>query len=238
MLRGIGKILLLSVLVVAGSAGIYLYRDHFSASREIRRLEEEKKELQQIVQRLSAERRRADILVTDQKRIDGVLHTTLLFVEYGHNDAPLPAKRFTVKGDFIHVDAMVIKFERGFLEEGDALRGHSIALFTKIYGDEERPSEAALIDPPGEIPAIYQGADPRVSEFEMQLWKDFWRLAEDPKMRTERGVRIANGQGVWGPFEMNRLYTLTIESDGGLNLVYEPIKGIYQEALKNHAQQQ
>jgi hypothetical protein len=236
MFRGIAKILLLSVLVVAGSVGIYLYRDHFSASRDIRRLEEEKKELQQIVQRLSAESRRADVLVTDQKTIDGVLNTTLLFVEYDRNEVALPAKRFTVKGDFIHIDAMVIKFERGFIEENDPLRGHSIALFTKIYGDAERPADAAMIDPPNEIPGIYRDADPRVSEFEMQLWKNFWKLAEDPKLRAERGVRIANGQGVWGPFEINRLYTLTIESDGGLNLVYEPIKGIYQEALKNHAE--
>ena len=45
---------------------------------QYRKIEEEKQELQQIVQRLGTEQRRAEILVTEQKTVDGVLHTTLV----------------------------------------------------------------------------------------------------------------------------------------------------------------
>ncbi|HEV2294199.1 MAG TPA: hypothetical protein VGR35_10100 [Tepidisphaeraceae bacterium] len=232
MLRTTGKLLGLFILVVAGSAGIIAYHNHFSAERKIEKLEDEKKQLAQIVKRLGEEKRVAEVLVENQQMVDGELQTTLLFVEYARDGTTLPPKSFTFVGKMAHIDAMVIKFDRGFIEAGDALRGNSIALFTRIYGDKQSPAEAAYIDEPGTIPAVYRGADPRVSRFEMELWQNFWKLAEDPAYRKKHGVRVANGQGVWGPFEPDKIYTITIESDGGLNMSSEPLRGIYREALK------
>ena len=120
----------------------------------------------------------------------------------------------------------------GPVEQNDPLRGHSIALFTKLYGDHQSPEQAFLIDEPGKIPDFYRGADPQVSSFEQELWQNFWRLAEDKDYRKAKGVRVANGQGLWGPFAPDKLYTLTLDADGGLNLSSEPLKGIYREAMK------
>jgi hypothetical protein len=195
-------------------------------------LQEEKKVLQDVVQRLSDERRVADVVVTDQRLVDGVPHTSLLFVEYAKDGEPLPAKSFEVVGKQAHVDALVIKFDRHFVGEGDPLRGHSVALFQKLYGDHENPVDAKRIDEPGRIPDVYRGADPRVSEYEQDLWRNFWRLADDAQYRAEKGVRVANGQGVWGPFEPDKIYTITLESGGGLNIQSEPLKGIYREVIK------
>ena len=232
MLRGITRIIGLAFMIVAGSVALYVYQDRFSAAHKIERLQEEKKVLQEVVQRLADERRVADLLVTDQRVVNGVPRTTLLLVEYDKQGHPLPAKSFDVVGKQAHVDAMVIKFDQHFVNEGDPLRGHSIALFQRIYGDHENPADAQRIDEPGKIPLVYRGADPRVSEYEMELWRNFWRLADDAHYRAEKGVRVANGQGVWGPFEPDKLYTITLESDGGLNIESEPLKGIYREAIK------
>ncbi len=232
MLRTAAKLIGLAVLVIAGSAGIVAYQRHFSAERKIEQLAEEKAELETIVQRLSDERRVAEVLVESQEMVDNVMQTRLLFVEYAKDGVALPPKSFSFAGKMAHIDALVVKFERDFVQKDDPLRGHSIALFTKIYGDQQSPAEAQRIDEPGAIPAVYRGADPRVSEFEMQLWRNFWKLAEDPAYREKFGVRIANGQGVWGPFEADRIYTISIESDGGLIMSSEPLKGIYREALK------
>jgi hypothetical protein len=232
MLRGVARIIGLALLIVGGSVGIYIYQSRFSATKQIEKLQEEKRILEQVVQRLGEEKRVADVLVTDQTMVDGVPRTTLLFVEYAKDGTPLPAKAFEIVGNEAHIDAKVIKFEQHFVKEGDPLRGHSIALFTRIYGDREKPSEGHAIDEPGKIPQIYRGADPRVSQFESQLWQNFWRLADDPDFRAQHGVRIANGQGVWGPFEPGKLYTITLESDGGLNITTEPVRGIYLEMLK------
>jgi hypothetical protein len=232
MFRGVGRIIGMLVLMVAGSVGLWYYQDRFGASRQIAKLQEEKRVLQRVVERLTDEKRVADVLVTDQKLIDGVPHTTLLFVEYAKDGTPLPAKSIQIKGNPGHIDAMVIKFDRHFVSEGDPLRGHSIALFTKIYGDREQPSEGHVIDEPGKIPDVYRGADPRVSEFETELWRNFWRLTRDQAYRDSMGVRIANGQGVWERFEPDKLYSITLESDGGLNINSEPLRGIYREALR------
>ena len=232
MLRTTAKLLGLLILVMAGSSGIIAYRNHFAAERKVEQLQEEKQQLEQIVKRLAAEKRVAEVLVESQQMIDGELQTTLLFVEYAKDGTALPPKSFSFVGKMAHVDAMVIKFDRGFVENGDALRGHSIALFTKLYGDKQSPAEAQRIDEPGTIPSVYRGADPRVSKFEMQLWQNFWRLAEDESYRAQHGVRIAGGEGLWGPFEPDRIYTITIESDGGLSMTSQPLKGIYREALK------
>ncbi|HEX8524967.1 MAG TPA: hypothetical protein VF669_22140 [Tepidisphaeraceae bacterium] len=232
MLRRFLKTLFALILVAGGGAALVLYQQHNSAAQQIARLEEQKQQLQTFVQRLSAEKRVADVIVSKVETLDNVLHTTLLFVEYDRTGQPLPAKTLIVQGGMIHFDAMVIKFDRDFVQRNDPLRGHSIALFTKVYGDHQTPEAATPIDDPGVVPQIYRNADERLTNFETSLWKDFWRLASDEAFRAGFGVRVANGQGVWGPLEPNRLYTLTLESSGGLNLNSEPMRGIYREALK------
>ena len=49
MLRTTAKLLALFVLVIGGSAGIIAYHNHFAAERKIEELQEDKKQLQQIV---------------------------------------------------------------------------------------------------------------------------------------------------------------------------------------------
>jgi hypothetical protein len=232
MLRNLLHSVIALGLLTCGSVALLLYHNHTASTRQIQQLEEQKQQLQQIVQRLESEKRVADVLVKKKEIVEGVPRLTLLFVEYDKKNQPLPARTFTVTGEQVHFDALVIKFDRGFTEQNDPLRGHSIALFTRVYGDRESPSSAAKIDEPNSVPLIYQTADPRVMQFETSLWRDFWRLAEDANYRAKFGVRVAMGQGVFGPLVPERLYTLTLESTGGLNLTSEPMKGIYREALQ------
>ena len=64
-----------------------------------------------------------------------------------------------------------------------------------------------------------------MTAFERDLWSSFWQLTTDPELRERKGVRVANAESVWGPFEPGRLYTITLEAAGGLNRTSEPIKG-------------
>ena len=235
MVRTTLKLILLSVMVVAGTAGLYRYEQQNSVKAQLDEQTRRTEALKQVVAHLQARTRVADIIVTEQKEVDGVLHTTLLFVEYAKDGTALPAKRFTIEGKMAHVDAMVITFEGVYLEQRDPLRGHSIALFTRLFGEHQTPENAHRIDDPNQIPAIYRGADPRVSEFEQELWRDFWRLADDEAYRKQTGVRVAQGQAVWRHFDPGSLYTLTLKTDGKLEITSEPLKGIYSEALKRNA---
>ena len=235
MVRTLVKLCFLSLLVVAGAAGLY-YQQRNTTAAKLDEAVRKTEQLQQVVRHLQAERRVADVIVTDQRVVDGVQKTTLLFVEYARDGTtPLPAKRFTIDGNVAHIDALVVKFDRGFVEENDSLRGRSLALFTRLYGENQPPEKAHRIDSPNEVPEVYRGDGPQVSDFERQLWSNFWRLTDDEAYRQKNGVRVAQGEGVWVPFQPDRLYTLTLESDGGLNITSAPLKGIYREALKRDA---
>jgi hypothetical protein len=235
MYRSIIKLVVLVAVVTAGSIGVYVYHAHNSVEAQLEREQQRTAELRQIVERLTSERRVADVMVTDQRKINGVLRTSIVFVEYGRDGAALPAKRFTVDGNMIHIDALVVKFDGKFVEQNDPLRGHSVALFTRLFGDTQTPAQGFPIDQPGQVPAVYRDNDPKVSRFQQELWQNFWRLADDANYRNEMGVRIAQGEGPWRPFEPDHLYTITLESNGGLDIRSEPLKGIYREAFKASA---
>src|ERR1700722_8062167 len=122
MLRALAKIIALGILVIAGSFGIVYYRNHNSAALQIEQLEQERNELQQFVQRLTSERRIARVLVTDQKQVGGALQTTLMFTEFSRDGPDLPVKEFTIQGNEVHIDALVIKFDHDLVEQDDPLR--------------------------------------------------------------------------------------------------------------------
>ncbi len=232
MVRSAVKLVLLSGLLVAGSVCLYVLERRGGVSAQLDAERQRNVELRAIAERLKTETRVADMIVTDQREVNGKVQTTLLFVEYARDGVtPLPARRFTIEGKEAHVDALVVKFDGRYVEQNDVLRGRSIALFTRIFGNKQSPESAARIDEPGRIPAVYRGADPAQMQFEEPLWRDFWKLADDEAYRREMGVRVMQGESVFRPFEPGRLYTLTIESNGGLNIQSEPLKGVYREAL-------
>lgn len=233
-MREFARITFLACMVILSGLGVVLYRNHTATQRELEEHKQKTVALEQFISKLSGERRKADIMVVEQFEKEGKDFATLLFVEYDHNGQPLSPKRFTIEGNRAHIDAMVVKFDRHFIQEGDPLRGHSIVLFHRLFGDKQAPEQAFMIDEPGKVPEVYKSADHRVAEFEQELWSNFWRLTTDEQYRQEKGVRVANPESPWGPFEPDRLYTITLEADGGLNITSEPLKGIYREALKQH----
>jgi hypothetical protein len=238
MTRQIVKIAILCLLVAGGSVAVYRYEKSRSAEaklqEQVQRLERQRQHLQDFVSRLTSEKRVAEIIVTDQILSSGghIESTTLMFVEYGRDAKQLPPKFFTIKGNVAHIDALVIKFDRDLMEQNDPLRGHSLVLFYRIFGDYQAPVDGFRIDTPGTIPEVYRG-DPTLSpeayQFEAELWENFWRLASDPDYRKDKGVRLAQGESPWTYFYPESIYTITMEAAGGLSIHQRPIDGIWKE---------
>lgn len=237
MTRQIVKIAILCLLVAGGSVAVYRYEQNRSAEAklqaDVQRLERQRQHLQDFVSRLTSEKRVAEVLVTDQVQASGhIASTTLMFVEYGRDGEQLPPKFFTIKGNVAHIDALVIKFDHGFTEQNDPLRGQSLVLFYRIFGDYQAPVDGYRIDTPGTIPEVYRGngaLSPEAYQFEAQLWENFWRLANDPEYRKEKGVRLAQGESPWTYFYPESIYTITMEAAGGLSIHQRPIDGIWKE---------
>ena len=223
-----------ALLVLAVAAGAALYAA-YTVQRAYREKELEIRRLARVVERLEAETRRAQVIVTKQgvNPATGRLETTLKFMETGPGGDPLPPRYFTVEGDVVYFDALVIRFEREYVERGDALRGKSICLFRRVFGEHQAPEEGFPVDRAagaGEVPDVYR-VNPDPTPFERELWKEFWRYAADPAAARAKGVRVIQGEAVYTRFIPGNLYTLTLDHGGGLSIKVEPIPAILRDEL-------
>lgn len=238
------SIIVLSLATLASVGGWWWYgataeqRKIADLEAQKQKLEQEKQQLQQVVERLGTDKRVADVVVLQREQAGDQTYTTLLFVEYDRTGKAMPPKQFRIGGNVAHVEAMVIEFAREHVVANDPLKGHAIALFTRIFGETDTPAYAPRIDTPGQIPAFYAGADAKTSEFETKLWDTFWKLESDEALRKQMGVRVAVGKAVWGPFEPETLYTLTLTPDGNLSRTAEPMRGVYAAYIDALRQQQ
>lgn len=209
---------LATVLLLSPSEADRLRKDNEAQAKKIF-------ELHRSIERLTAESRVAEIHVADQVRAGQMVEgqaaaadrTSIEFIEIDREGHPLPSRKFDIADTVIFFDALVIKFDHDFVAEGDALRGKSLALFRRIYGEHQQPSEGHWVDPAGDVPNIFR-VHPEVGDVERELWTKFWDFATDPSLAARNGVRVAQGEAVYVPMRKGEVWTLTLQNDGGLNL--------------------
>lgn len=232
---------LLLLMLVSGVGGAFWHYRRMEASEKARLREAlaeaaaRQRVLEGMVERLKTNRRMAQIVVTDQAIDDAgnVAETTLLFVELGPDGEPLSRQCFTIPGDTAFFDALVIKFDEESVAMAHPLRGQSLALMRRVYSDRLRPRDGFGIDEPGEAPAGYRvhAETDEAAKFQQRLWDRFWDLANDPKLAAEQGVRVAQGEAVYKPLKPGVFYELTLDVDGGLNLVPGALPDAVAEVL-------
>ncbi len=233
---------LVGLAAVAGAAGgsAWWYQSKQTAKdRQIAEQQQQIEYLEDVADRLSLEERVARIVVTDQDRsADGTLETDLLFFDVGPDGKELPAKAFTVRGERVHVSALLIRFDEEKVKAGEQLRGRTIAFWDKIHGSAVPPEEGQMLDETGEAPRVYagnpaaRGLDKERAAFEADLWTRFWEIASDTALANEEGAKVAFGQDVFGVFSPDQVYTITLQGNGGLTLYSEPMPTILRESLK------
>ncbi len=217
----------LAILAASGTGTLwFLWPDTIGELREENaKLVRQKRELQQKIARLSARQRLAEIHIIDQVRPGEFVNgrpadkpiSTLEFIEIDRQGNTLPAKRFVIYDDVIFFDALVIKFEHDKVAAGDPLRGKSLTLFRRIYGEHQQPIEGFAVDTEHKIPSVYR-VNPNPGELEKKLWSKFWDYATDPQLAEEDGVRVAQGEAVYVPVRKGDTWRLTLQNNGGLNL--------------------
>ncbi|MCL2330021.1 MAG: hypothetical protein FWC56_01825, partial [Phycisphaerae bacterium] len=209
----------------AGAVYMVLPSEADRLRQENEKIQREKEELKLAIQRLCGEDRVAEVRVTDQIRMGDIINgrpatedsTTIEFVEIDREGHPLPSQRFVIKDQVVHFDALVLKFQHEDVAKGDPQKGKSLALFRRIYGDSQQPAQGYPIDPDGGVPNIFR-VQPNPSEFEKKLWVQFWEYARDPELAARDGIRVAQGEAVYQPMVKGDLWTLSLQSNGGLNI--------------------
>lgn len=188
---------------------------------------EENQVLRRVVDRLSADSRAAEVLVTESRfnEASKKIETTIKFLEYDTEGKPLEPRYLTFQGNIIQFQALVIRFQDRLVRAGDKLRGKSAYLFMRAFILDKNKSQVFDLTEKDEIPRGYKVPGVR-SEFEKKLWEEFWDYALDPKARERAGIKNAQIEAPGSMFLPGTIYTLKIEHDGGLRIDTQPIPEI------------
>ncbi len=219
------------VLVVLGGSALFTYWKVSSSQleRTIREMEALQQEMQErlaakeaMLERLNRSRRLAHIHVLDQQSAPGgeILETNLLFIELDDDGGELARQEFRLPGDVLFVDAWSVKFHQNDVADGHPLRGRTLLLLRRIYSDQMPPINGYPIDVPGAIPPGY--ATGEIASFEQSLWQHFWKIATDPELAEQMGVRVAQGEAVYKPVRAGQVYELIVDAAGGMSLMPLP----------------
>lgn len=187
----------------------------------------ENRQLQKVIERLTAESRAAEVLVTDVKTnsMTGQTLTTIKFLEYDTKQKPLTPKYFTFSGNIIQFQSLVIRFDDFYIKGGHPLKGKSAYIFMMAFTLNDKKPEIFEINKMNEVPSGYR-IEGVSSDFQKKLWARFWEYALEPKEAKRMGIKNAQIEAPGTKFIKGILYTLKIEHDGGLRIDAQPLPKI------------
>jgi len=190
-----------------------------SLNRDVAAKQQEIVRLNTVVKLLKVDHRVARLTVLDQQADENnVLHTTIRFseVDAAGNNVGVPHE-FRIQGDVAYVDAWVVKFKDELVEEADPLRGTSICIFRRIFGEHQEPKNGFVLDPVGSRPAAYSHGS-EMSDLEREIWSRFWDYANDPVMAEKIGARAAHGEAPSMKLRKGKSYRIDLRASGGLGI--------------------
>lgn len=183
--------------------------------------------LKQIITRLEADSRVAEVLVTgvQYNETEKKTYTTIKFLEYDSASRPLESKYFTFSGNIIQFQSLVVRFDDKYIRQADPLRGKSAYLFWKIFMLDGQNTQEYEITKINEVPQVYKLGS-QENPVERKFWARFWEYALNPKTAQSQGIKNAQIEAPGTMFAPGILYTIKIEHDGGLRIDASPLAGI------------
>ena len=174
----------------------------FQLGDELSESEDQRRRLKVHLHLLKIDHRVARIEVLAQEpsaENPDVLETTVLFQNLDGDGEPVDdGQEIVVLGKKVYLESMVIKFEDSYVEGGDNLRGSSVCLFTRMFGDQQPPAEGQAIDVQGIHPHPYSSVgDGEEDTYYAELWASFWDYANDPVLAESKSHPLSFG-GITG----------------------------------------
>lgn len=205
----IKTVVILLIMSVAAYYGYQFYRTYIM----------EKEILKQMLTRLQADSRIAEVVVTKVEHNPVIQKemTTIKFLEYDAAGEPLTPKYFTFSNNIIQFQSLVVRFQDQFVLSGDVLRGKSVYLFWKVFVLDGPKTEEFVITPVHQVPQGYKIDGPQ-NAFEEKIWMEFWQYALHSDKAISKGIKNAQIEAPGTKFVPGILYTLKIEHDGGIRI--------------------
>ncbi|MFC1674944.1 hypothetical protein ACFL1K_03565 [Candidatus Omnitrophota bacterium] len=179
----------------------------------------EKQMLRKVIERLSADSRVAEVLVTEVRKDPATRKklTTIKFLEYDTNNRPLEPKYFTFSDNLIQFQSLVIRFDDSYVKSGHRLKGKSAYIFMKAFTLKDKGTEVFEINRVNQVPSGYEVTGEN-NLLENKIWGSFWEYALDEPKSRKAGIKNAQLEAPGTKFIPGMLYIIRIEHDGGLRI--------------------
>jgi len=198
------------IIAVAAFVG----RGVFYGAATIHQLLAENRQLKQSLSNLTREDQIGYAKVILQEKREGKLYTTLRFVETARDDKlkTILEKEYTIEGDIVHFDALIVKFDDKLVADGKA---RALYLWRRIYGENIAPSEGLPIEELGVEPARYADLLETLAVKDRELfWSSIWDLSNDPQELSEHGIEAIYGNVVYSRLRPGLIYVFKIGATG------------------------
>jgi hypothetical protein len=121
-------------------------------------------------------------------------------------------KDYTIEGDVIHFDALIVKFGDKMVMDG---RARALYLWRRVYGEKMTPENGFAIEEPGKEPQRYNDLLKALPVREKDVfWSGIWSLANDPEKLKEYDIRAIYGNVVYSRLTKGLIYVFKISSVG------------------------
>jgi hypothetical protein len=209
--RLIGTLMALAALVTAGMLGMTFY--HSTAS--IHELLTENHELNKAVRNLTQEEQIGYATLQSQSKNElGELQSVVRFVQTAADDPKMIVSEqlFTIKGDIVHFDALIVKFTNEYVKDGSE---RALYLWRRIYGETTTPADGEAIEIAGTAPERYYSITESLHLQNRDIfWEAIWDLANDTTRLNDYGVQAVFGNAIYTRLEPGKVYLFKISTTG------------------------
>lgn len=211
MFKWIGILITVAVLVTAGILGVGFYY----STASIHKLLTENHRLSKAVHNLTREEQIGYAVLESQTRDeDGKVTSKIRFVQTapGNPRATISEQRFTVSGDVIFFDALIVKFTDEFVKDG---KERALYLWRRIYSEDTSPAKGQPIEISGTAPERYDSIT-RSLRFKNKdiFWDAIWDLANDPARLSGYGITAVFGNAIYIRPQIGKVYLFKISPTG------------------------
>jgi len=194
----------------------YLGRSLYYGAKTIHQLLAENKHLKQAITNLTHEEQIGYAKVIAQETTNEQLLTTIKFVETARDDKlkTILEKEYTIAGDIIHFDALIVKFGNKIVMDG---KTRALYLWRRVYGEKMTPEEGFAIEQPGTEPQRYSDLLKALPIKQRQMfWSNIWDLANDPDKLKEHDIEAIYGNVVYSRLREGLIYVFKVSPTGQL----------------------
>ena len=144
----------------------------------------------------------------------GQLQSVIRFVQTaaGRPKEIVSEQLFTISGDVIHFDALIVKFSNEYVKDGKA---RSLYLWRRIYGEVDSPASGQLIEIPNQAPERYHSISKTLRMQDSDIfWEAIWELANDPGQLSEYGITAVYGNAIYTKLQKGQITRFKISPTG------------------------